>query len=88
MDAFGPAHREFRGAGMNIKTEVDRDDVLVGTLASAFTLLALAPYDNWSHEGTPAEMAAYVVATARKNGNLSFLWKVFGLDHRNSVRVG
>lgn len=58
---------------MDIKREIKEDDVVVARLAVAYTLLILAPYDSWSHEGDPAEMAAYVVNTARKAGNLGFV---------------
>jgi hypothetical protein len=67
--------------------EVRKEDVLVGTLASAYTLLALVPYDNWSHEGNPAEMAAYVVQSARERGNLGFLFHIFDIDHQVTQRV-
>ena len=58
---------------MNIQEHVEGDDVLVGQLAVAYAFLSLAPYDNWSHEGTPAEMAAYVVQKARETGQLGML---------------
>lgn len=58
---------------MRIQGEIKRDDLVVGRLAVAYTLLALAPYDDWGHEGDPAQMAAYVVETARKRGNLGRL---------------
>jgi len=63
---------------MNIRQEISMDDELVGTLAVAYTFLAMAPYDSWTHEGTPAQMAAYVVATARKEGRLGFLRGALG----------
>lgn len=66
---------------MDMKREVDKEAVLVGVLASAYTLLALAPYDNWSHEGTPAEMAAYVVQKAKEDGHLYFFYRLFDINH-------
>ena len=71
---------EEREGELNIKAEIRTDDVIVAKLAVAYTLLALAPYDNWSHEGSPAEMAAYVVESARKQGNLGFLRDIL-FDH-------
>lgn len=64
---------------MRIRDEITKDDLAVARLASAFTLLALAPYDAWGHEGDPAEMAAYVVASARKDGRLGHVWDVLGI---------
>lgn len=63
---------------MDIKRELVNDQELVCTaqLASAYTLLALAPYDNWGHEGSPAEMAAYVVKTAKDRGHLGFVYDI------------
>lgn len=53
----------------------DRDEelLIVGKLAEAYQMLAMAPYDNWGHRGSPGEMAAYVVTTAKRNGNLGSL---------------
>lgn len=62
-----------------IKLPVDQEALLVARLAVSFALLALAPYDSWSHEGDPAQMAVYVVKTAKKNGNLGFVETVMGL---------
>ena len=64
---------------MNIKKETDSEGRLIGLLTSAYTMLAMAPYDNWRHEGTPGEMAAYVVKVAKKNGNLGFLMELFNI---------
>lgn len=64
---------------MRIREETDADDRLVGLLTAAYTMLAMAPHDNWGHEGTPGEMAAYVVKTAKKNGNLGFLRELMGV---------
>ena len=61
---------------MNVGREIEKDDLVVARLAVASTLLALAPYDNWSHEGDPAEMAAYVVADAKKQGRFGFVCDV------------
>ena len=58
---------------MKIRSEISEDDEVVAQLAANFTLLALAPYDSWSHEGTPAQMAAFVVAQARKDGRMGFV---------------
>lgn len=62
---------------MDIRKEIrdgNGEDLLVAAqLASAYTLLALAPYDSWSHEGTPAEMAAFVVIDAKKQGRMGFV---------------
>lgn len=70
---------------MNMAEELqlppDREALLVARLAVSFTLLALAPYDSWSHQGDPAEMAAYVVKTAKKNGNLGFVMQVMGIGY-------
>jgi hypothetical protein len=65
---------------MQINKEVDVNDVMVAKLAVAYTLLALAPYDRWGHEGDPAEMAAYVVETARKKGNLLTVQQALGIN--------
>lgn len=68
---------------MNILRELKEmnasEDLMTARLACAYTLLAMAPYDNWGHEGTPAEMAAYVIGIAKKNGNLSFVADVVGM---------
>lgn len=61
---------------MKISDEIKKDDLLVAKLACAYTLLSLAPYAHWRHEGSPAEMAAYVVETARKEGKLGFLERI------------
>jgi hypothetical protein len=65
---------------MNIKKEIKdgnvKSELVAATLAQAFTLLALAPYDNWGHEGSPAEMAAFVVKTAKERGNMGFVENV------------
>ncbi len=61
---------------MRIRGEIKEDDLVVAKLAAAYTLLALAPYDGWNHEGDPAEMAAYVVATARKDGRMGFVTEI------------
>ena len=61
---------------MKIQDEIEEDDLVVARLAMAYTLLALAPYDYWRHEGDPCEMAAYVVAVSKKQGNFGFLTSI------------
>jgi len=58
---------------VNIKDHINKDDETIAQLAVAYTLLAMAPFDNWSHEGTPAQMAAYVVACAKRDGRMGFV---------------
>jgi len=58
---------------MEIKSQIKIEDVLIAQLAVNYTFLAMAPHDSWGHAGSPAEMAAYVVETARKEGKLGFL---------------
>ena len=66
---------------MNIKEELkgEKEAQLVGILTSAYTLLALAPFDDWGHEGTPAQMAAYVIKVAKDQGHLGFLYRIFAI---------
>lgn len=75
---------------MNIKKEIRdgdvKDELVAATLAMNFTLLALAPYDSWNHEGSPAEMAAYVVATAKARGNMGFVERIVLGDRWNLDR--
>lgn len=61
---------------MRMDDEIDKDDLVVARLAMAYTLLAMAPYDSWNHEGDPCEMAAYVVAQSKKEGRFGFLRSV------------
>lgn len=58
---------------MKIRDEIDESDEVVAQLAVTFTLLALAPYDSWGHEGTPAQMAAYIVKQSKARGNFGML---------------
>lgn len=68
---------------MRIETEIEKDDLVVARLACAYTLLALVPYDYWSHEGDPAQMAAYVVAQAKKDGRLGLVQDIVLGRNRN-----
>lgn len=56
-----------------IKNERAEELLVAAQLAVAFAYLNEAPFDSWSHEGTPAEMATYVVIDAKERGHLSFL---------------
>ncbi len=69
---------------MNIVKELhnDMEGEAVAMLAGAFTLLALAPYDSWSHEGTPAQMAAFIVKDLKDHGRLGMLFQLLGLYGR------
>ena len=64
---------------LNIKEELkdEKEAQLVALLSTAYTLLALAPYDDWGHEGSPGQMAAYVIKVAKERGNLGFLYSMF-----------
>lgn len=68
-----------------LASEAARVQKLTAILASAYTLLALAPCDSWGHEGTPAEMAAFVVEDLKKQGRLSMLYDVFLSSSRDYV---
>ena len=65
---------------MHLKGEIHKANehelLVVAQLASAYTLLAEAPYDSWSHEGSPAEMAVWVVMDAKKQGRLGFVERI------------
>jgi hypothetical protein len=71
---------------MNLPEEIiknqEKELLVTAQLAVAFTHLAMAPFDSWSHEGGPAEMAVHVVMDAKKNGNLSHLEESMMLDPR------
>jgi hypothetical protein len=56
-----------------LSTPDDQENLVVAQLAVAFTLLALAPFDSWGHQGSPAAMAAFVVKTAKERGNFGFV---------------
>lgn len=73
---------------MKISEHIESEDLLVAKLASAYTLLALSAYDSWSHEGSPAEMAAYVVQQARNRGNLGFLEDIMLRNNKQMERYG
>lgn len=51
-------------------------ELATAKLAVAYTFLAMAPYDHWGHEGTPAEMATYVVSKLANEGKLGFLYRI------------
>lgn len=67
---------------MNIKREIKTQDfeaLATAKLTSAFTLLAMVPYDSWGHEGTPAEMATLIIHQAKEQGRLGFIYVLLGL---------
>lgn len=65
---------------MNIYAEIAGEDEqwLVATLAISFAHLAMAPWDAWGHEGSPAEMAVFVVKQAKERGQLGMLIDTLG----------
>jgi hypothetical protein len=73
---------------MKISEHIDATDLCVAKLSSAYTLLAMASYDSWSHEGSPAEMAAYVIAQAKKEGKLSFVEDILLRNGNQRERYG
>jgi hypothetical protein len=69
---------------MDLKGDIKKaqavDELIIARLASAFTLLALAPYDDWGHEGSPAAMAVHVVQSHRERGSLGMLTDIIAPD--------
>lgn len=70
---------------MNSELSKQREGMAIATLAVAYTFLAQASYDSWRHEGSPAEMAVYVVMEAKKRGTMGFLTEIL-LDHGHEFR--
>jgi hypothetical protein len=72
---------------MNIEKELSgqREAMCVATLAISYAILADAAYDSWTHEGSPAEMAVYVVEESKKRGHLAFLQRIL-LDSGSGYR--
>lgn len=69
---------------MSRELKDDKEAEAVALLSSAYTLLAFAPLDTWNHQGTPAQMAAYVVKDLKNQGRLGFLFESLGLYRRNA----
>lgn len=57
-----------------------RDARLIARLAAAYTLLELAPYTR-GLEWSPGDMAVYVYAQAKKQGNLGRLWDTMDIAY-------
>jgi hypothetical protein len=76
---------------VNIRKElghVNDEQLATAMLSSAYMLLAMAPYDSWGHEGTPAEMAAYVIKDAKDKGRLGMVFEALGITGRSSYNYG
>jgi hypothetical protein len=62
---------------MHIKREIkdarEMDTLVAAQLAVSYAFLSYSPYDNRGHEGSPAEMATFVVAQAKKDGRMGML---------------
>lgn len=56
-----------------IQKSRNKELLIVAQLAVAYTYLNDAAFDSWRHEGSPAEMAVYVVMQAKARGHLTFL---------------
>ena len=60
---------------MNIKKELENheDLVVAGRLAIAYALLEMAPYTREFQDGSPSQMAAYVIKSSKDRGNYAKL---------------
>lgn len=62
---------------MNLRKEIrenrEQESLVVAKLAVAYSLLEMAPFDSWGHEGDAAEMAVWIVMDAKKQGRLGML---------------
>jgi hypothetical protein len=68
-----------------LETGHGQELLIVAKLAVAYTYLAEAPYDNWGHEGTPAEMAVFVVAESKKRGHFGFLKRIIAPEYYRQI---
>ena len=77
MGCSFPVSSTRKALSMNVPETIKiarlEDELVTAQLAVCFALLSQVPYDNWGHEGSPAEMAVLVVADAKDKGRGGFL---------------